>query len=76
MVNSRRFIKFAVCFGVVAFACGITGCKGRTMNNMEPTGDTVEVVILQDAQLNPNSNEASDEATNDVTMAVGEIEND
>lgn len=27
--------------GVMAFS----GCKGRTMENMEPTGDTVEVTV-------------------------------
>lgn len=25
----------------------LVSCKGRTMENMEPTGDTVEVVIEQ-----------------------------
>ncbi|MDE6537219.1 MAG: hypothetical protein K2M13_04190 [Muribaculaceae bacterium] len=28
-----------------AVLSGLTSCKGRTMDNMEPTGDTVEVVI-------------------------------
>lgn len=36
----------AINVAVVAFfALAATACKGRTMENMEPTGDTVEVVI-------------------------------
>lgn len=31
--------------GVVAIVASLCGCKGRTMENMEPTGDTVEVII-------------------------------
>ena len=44
---SRSFINFAFvfCFGFLMFA--LLGCKGRTTENMEPTGDTVEVVIMQ-----------------------------
>ena len=30
---------------IAFFALAATACKGRTMENMEPTGDTVEVVI-------------------------------
>ena len=26
-------------------ATGLAGCKGRTTDNVEPTGDTIEVVI-------------------------------
>ncbi|MDE7465715.1 MAG: hypothetical protein K2M59_04725 [Muribaculaceae bacterium] len=41
--------------GVVAaiLMLGLASCKGRTMENMEPTGDTVEVSImnLQDHHL-------------------------
>lgn len=33
---------------------GFGGCKGRTAENMQPTGDTVEVVILQDTIVNNN----------------------
>ena len=41
--------------GIIAVALlsiALSSCKGRTMENMEPTGDTVEVVIQQnpDAQ--------------------------
>ncbi|MDE6071603.1 MAG: hypothetical protein K2G53_03510 [Muribaculaceae bacterium] len=32
--------------GLALFAvCMLASCKGRTMSNMEPTGDTVEVEI-------------------------------
>lgn len=33
-----------------AVLSGLTSCKGRTMDNMEPTGDTVEVVIDNSAE--------------------------
>lgn len=47
MTISRRFINFALfcCVGLLMLA--FQACKGRTMENMEPTGDTVEVVIMQ-----------------------------
>ena len=32
--------------GVLTLAS--SGCKGRTIDNVEPTGDTIEVVIMQD----------------------------
>lgn len=44
---SRRFINFAVIFCIGLFSTALTACKGRTMENMEPSGDTVEVVIMQ-----------------------------
>lgn len=49
---SRSLIKFAFgfCFFVVALA--LSACKGRTMENMEPNGETVEVVIEQDTTVN------------------------
>lgn len=30
------------------------GCKGRTVENMEPTGDTIEVVILKTTEEESN----------------------
>lgn len=30
---------------IAMLATGLTGCKGRTTDNVEPTGDTIEVVI-------------------------------
>ena len=40
-------IKAVVATTVVATAMliGLGSCKGRTMENMEPTGETIEVVI-------------------------------
>ncbi len=35
----------------VAVLLGLGSCKGRTMENMEPTGETVEVVIGQEDQV-------------------------
>ena len=48
----KNFFKISMCYFAiisgVAFAISMaTSCKGRTMENMEPTGDTVEVVIEQ-----------------------------
>lgn len=42
-----RLNKANAATAVVAFAMliGISACKGRTMNNMEPTGETVEVIV-------------------------------
>ncbi|MCH5229050.1 MAG: hypothetical protein J1F12_03525 [Muribaculaceae bacterium] len=42
---SGRFTNFALFSGlaIVMFSAG--GCKGRTAENMEPTGDTIEVVV-------------------------------
>lgn len=37
----------------VALLLLLTGCKGRTMENMEPTGDTVEVHIVPNAESAP-----------------------
>ncbi|HBC20660.1 MAG TPA: hypothetical protein DC009_00835 [Porphyromonadaceae bacterium] len=34
---------FLLTAGMAALAVAATGCKGRTMENMVPTGDTVEV---------------------------------
>ena len=46
---SRSFIKFASIFCLIFLLASLSGCKGRTAENMEPTGDTVEVVVMQNA---------------------------
>lgn len=33
---------------VILLSAGAVSCKGRTMQNMEPTGDTVEVDLITD----------------------------
>lgn len=38
---------------ICIFLVFIAGCKGRTMGNMQSTGDTVEVVIETSAELMP-----------------------
>ena len=45
MRNPRRFINFAASISIVAALLLFSACKGRTMENMEPTGDTIEVTI-------------------------------
>lgn len=49
MKNWRRIIKFATFFGMVVLMPVLNSCKGRTLENVEPTGDTIEVVIMQDS---------------------------
>ena len=39
---------------IVAITVALTGCKGRTMENVEPTGDTVEVVLDTDMDSSAN----------------------
>ena len=41
----RRALLF---MGVATFLIVESGCKGRTIENVEPTGDTVEVVIVEE----------------------------
>lgn len=46
----KSFKKLAIAAASVATIVVFTSlpsCKGRKMSNMEPTGDTVEVVIQQ-----------------------------
>lgn len=40
---------------VVAITLSLTACKGRTMENMEPLGDTVEVVVNSETPDDPDS---------------------
>lgn len=45
MLKIKRYNKAtaATLCATVALALFLGGCKGRTMENMEPTGDTVEI---------------------------------
>lgn len=38
-------------FSIFAAGSSLTGCKGRTADNMIPDGDTIEVVINQQDQI-------------------------
>lgn len=46
-LNTSKTIAAAMVATIVISVCAVilTGCKGRKMTNMEPTGETVEVVI-------------------------------
>ncbi|MCH5231226.1 MAG: hypothetical protein J1F43_05460 [Muribaculaceae bacterium] len=55
MRNSRRFINFALFSVLTSFAGLFWSCKGRTAENMEPTGDTIEVVFNAPAVELPDS---------------------
>lgn len=41
-MNKKRLIFAGLC---LLIAGAFMSCKGRTMKNMEPTGDTVEVQV-------------------------------
>lgn len=45
MGNSTRLFNFAASISVVAALLLLSACKGRTMENVEADGDTIEVVI-------------------------------
>lgn len=48
------FPKASAACAIIILAFSLTGCKGRTADNMEPTGDTVEVKVLDhDDQITP-----------------------
>ena len=47
MSISRSLSNFAK-LSCIALIILMTACKGRTLDNVEPTGDTIEVVIMQD----------------------------
>ena len=42
---SQRFSNFAAAIAFVAALLLLSACKGRTVENMVPDGDTIEVVI-------------------------------
>jgi hypothetical protein len=42
----KKYGKIMLIVSVLALTA-MTSCKGRTMNNMEPTGDTVVVDVQQ-----------------------------
>lgn len=42
----NRTVVAASCVATAFILLPLGGCKGRTMENMEPTGDTVEVTLV------------------------------
>lgn len=46
----RILTHSAIMAAVMITAAIITSCSGRTMNNMEPSGDTVEVDVVLNQQ--------------------------
>lgn len=46
LMNNKKILNAGAVLLIVMVAIGsLCSCKGRTMNNMEPTGETVEVQI-------------------------------
>lgn len=51
----------ATSIAAIAFAFTLASCQGRKMNNMQPTGDTVEVSISSpEADSTPVADSATD----------------
>lgn len=48
---------------IILTALALTGCKGRTLENVEPTGDTVEVVVATDTVPSVSAGPQTDSAT-------------
>ena len=53
MRYSRRFINFAAAFALALLSLCLGSCKGRTLDDVEPTGQTIEVVIMQNPEAEP-----------------------
>ena len=51
----------------VAMLLSLGSCKGRTMDNMEPTGETIEVVIGQE-----DSDETAADSVGEANAPDGE----
>ncbi|MDE7381744.1 MAG: hypothetical protein K2N03_06415 [Muribaculaceae bacterium] len=45
----RQIVRLAVICGLPAVLLLLTSCKGRTADNVEPTGETIEVEIPIDS---------------------------
>ena len=51
---------------IFAAVSALTSCKGRTVHNMEPTGDTIEVVINGETAIEePAADIPAEEQTDD-----------
>lgn len=57
MSVSRSFSNFAKLSCIVLLIVILMSCKGRTLQNIEPTGDTIEVVIMQDQNPDEETNQ-------------------
>ncbi len=70
-MNMMKTLKTTASLAIVALmALGITSCKGRTNDNVEPTGDTVEVTIAQPDEAAPVANYDDQAVTLPDTIAV------
>lgn len=63
-LKNKRAIAAAMVATIVASIC-VGGCKGRKMSNMEPTGDTVEVVIVNSEATDGDTGFVSPDLTSD-----------
>lgn len=50
-IRNRLTIAATAVASIVVSATLLPACQGRKMSNMEPTGETVDVVIGQDNRL-------------------------
>lgn len=65
-------IKSLSALAVVVLAIMATSCKGRTINNVEPTGDTVEVVISESSEAADSMNHDAEAVTLPDSIEVPE----
>lgn len=72
MAKTKVITLVAVSAVTLAASIMIFSCKGRTMNNVEPGGDTIEVEINQQPAVNPvDTIEIPD--TVEGTMIINEV---
>ncbi len=71
-MKTKVITLVAVSAVTLAASIMIFSCKGRTMNNMEPNGETIEVEIAPQPMVNPvDSIEIPDSV--DGTMIINEV---
>lgn len=59
MRTRKPFLAFAS-LGVIALGLSLAGCKGRTRDNVEPTGETVRVEINKNSASSDSAQKAPD----------------
>lgn len=58
-MSTSKMFKYLSLFAVVTLlTIGATACKGRTNDNMVPTGDTVEVTPVPPAETDSMNHDA------------------
>lgn len=50
----NNVLRLSAAFGLVAVFLLLSACKGRTADNVEPTGETIEVEVNVDSSTTPD----------------------